>query len=116
MIAYQNTVQQVVLDVKNALRDVVTNYELIQAARSFRIAQTENMRSFDARDEQDGLNSTRLNIKFQRQDGLAQAELQEVTALANFNKAIARLYRATGVGLDVNGIDFVVNPTDDQAD
>jgi len=109
VIAYRSAAQQVVFDVKEALRDVVMNYDLIEAARSFRVAQTENLRAFDARDEQEGLSVTRLNIKFQRQDGLALAELEEIAALVNYNISLARLYRAMGVGLEVNGIDFAVD-------
>ncbi|MCL4210043.1 MAG: TolC family protein, partial [Phycisphaerales bacterium] len=106
-IAYRQTVQNIVQDVKNALRDVVANYELIQATRSFRLAQTENLRTLLVEEEfKAGLTPEFLNLKFQRQDTLATAELQELEALANFNKAVARLYRAMGVGMSMNGITF----------
>lgn len=109
VIAYRRTVQQVVLDVKNALRDVVTNYELIQATRAFRLAQTENLRVLRIEiDNQLGYTPDSLNLLFQRQSTLAQAEAEEIQALANFNIAVAALYRAMGVGLKMNNIDFQV--------
>ena len=106
-ISYRNAVQQVVFDVKSALRDVVTNYELIEATRSTRLAQAENLRALIAEQENRvGLTPESLNLRFQRQEGLAQAEIQEIQALSNFNTAIARLYRAMGVGMQMNGIDI----------
>lgn len=106
-IAYRQTVQSIVHDVKSALRDVAANYELIQATRSFRLAQTENLRTLLVEEEfKAGLTPEFLNLKFQRQDTLAAAELQELEALSNFNKAVARLYRAMGVGMSMNGITF----------
>lgn len=109
VIAYRRTVQQIVLDVKGALRDVVTNYELIQATRAFRLAQTENLRVLGIEiDNKLGYTPDSLNLLFQRQSTLAQAEAEEVQALANFNIAVAALYRAMGVGLKMNNIDFLV--------
>ncbi len=94
---YEQTLQNVILEVKNALRDVTTNAELIRANRSFRIAQAENLRTLLI--EEDllvGLTPEFLNLKFSRQETLAQARRQEVQAIANFNKSLATLRRATG--------------------
>lgn len=94
---YARTLQAVILDVKNALRDVMTNYELIRATRSFRIAQTENLRTLLVEEEfLAGLTPEFLNLKFTRQETLAQARRQEVQAVANFNKSLAALRRAIG--------------------
>lgn len=111
VIAYRAAVQRVVLDVKSALRDVVANYELIQAARSARLAQTENIRAMLAREQLQALDPVYLDLKFRRQETLAQSEAEELLALANFNKAVARLYRAMGIGLDMNRIEF--NPSNE---
>jgi outer membrane protein TolC len=113
VIAYRRAVQDVVLDVKSALRDVVANYELIQAARSARLAQTENIRAMLAREQLQALDPVYLDLKFRRQETLAQSEAEELLALANFNKAVARLYRAMGIGLDMNRIDFDPDSIDD---
>lgn len=102
---YQRTVQQVILEVKNALRDVVTNWELIGATRSFRVAQAENLRTLLVEEEfLAGLTPEFLNLKFQRQETLAQARRQEVRAIAQFNQSVAALYRAMGAGLRMRQI------------
>lgn len=107
VLTYRRAVQDVVLEVKSALRDLVTNYQLIEATRSARLAQTENLRALRVeQDQRTGLESVQLNLLLQRQEGLALAEVLEINALANYNKAVARLYRAMGVGLDMNGIEL----------
>jgi len=106
ILAYRQSVQNVVLDVKNALRDVVTNYELIQATRSFRVAQAENLRALMVREALVGLTPEFLNLKFQRQETLANARQQELLAQVNFDQSVAQLYRAMGTGLRMHQIDF----------
>jgi outer membrane protein TolC len=109
VVGYQQAVQIVVLDVKRALRDVITFYELIMATRSFRVAQAENLRPLLVEEQtMAGLTPEFLNLKFQRQETLAQARQQEIGALANFDKSLAALYRAMGTGLKMKGIDFEV--------
>ena len=106
LIGYQQTVQNIIVDVKAALRDVVTNYELIQATRSFRVAQAENLRALEVREPLVGLTPEFLNLKFTRQNTLATARQQEILARVNFDQAVARLYRAMGIGLAMNQIEF----------
>ena len=101
--------QEVVLDVKSALRDVISNYQLILASRSFRVAQAENLRALLVEEETlAALTPEFLDLKFTRQETLASARLQEVAALVSFDKSVAQLYRALGVGLTMNRIDFEV--------
>lgn len=110
-ISFQRTVQNVVLEVKNALRDVMTNWELIRATRSFRVAQAENLRTLLV--EEDllrGLTPEFLNLKFTRQETLANARLQEVQALTDYNKSLAALNRAMGTGLKMRNITVTVEP------
>ncbi len=103
-INYQRTIQNVILQVKTALRDVFTDNELIQVSRSFRMAQAENLRTFLVMEELQSLNPVQLNLKFQRQETLAIAQQDEVRSLVNYNKSVARLYRAMGTGLSMNQI------------
>ena len=44
----------------------------------------------------------------QRQESLANAELEEAQALVNYQIALAELVAATGTALERNGIRFVV--------
>ncbi|MDY7107598.1 MAG: TolC family protein [Planctomycetota bacterium] len=107
LLGYRRAVQNVVLDVKASLRDVVTNYELIRATRSNRIAQAENLRALLVEEDTlAGLTPEFLNLKFQRQERLALARTEELLALANFDQAVAGLYRAMGTGLAMQSIDF----------
>ncbi|MEE8459647.1 MAG: TolC family protein, partial [Phycisphaerales bacterium] len=114
VIAYQRTVQRVVFDVKDALRDCITNYELIEANRSSRIAAAENLRTLKVEEETlAALTPEFLNLKFQRQDRLAQAQSSEIQALVNYNQSVASLYRAMGIGLAMNRIELeIVNDID----
>jgi len=105
LIGYRQTVQAIVLDVKAALRSVVTNFELISATRSSRIASAENMRALQVEeDTMAGLTPEFLNLKFERQDSLALARQEEFLALVNFDQSLAALYRAMGTGLQMRNI------------
>ncbi|MGP1272390.1 MAG: TolC family protein [Phycisphaerales bacterium] len=107
--SYQNTVQQVTLEVKNALRDVVTGYELIAQTRTARVAAAENLRALQVQIETTGgYDAFNLDQWLTRQQLLATAEIGELQALANYNIAIARLYASIGMSPDRNGIRFVV--------
>ncbi len=109
IIAYQRAVQSVVFDVKDALRDCIANYELIQANRSSRIAAAENLRTLKVEEETlAALTPEFLNLKFQRQDRLAQAQSSEIQALVNYNQSVASLHRAMGIGLAMNRIELEI--------
>jgi len=107
VIGYRSAVQQAVFNVKESLRGVVTNYQLINQTRSSRLAQAENLRALLVLEQTiASLTPEFLNLKFQRQDGLASAQLQESTALVEYNIAIADLYRSMGTGLAMNRIEL----------
>jgi outer membrane protein TolC len=113
-IAYRNTVQQVVLESKRALRDVVTNYSLIQQTRVSRYAAAENLRSFEVEMQLvQGLTVVNLDLEFERQELLSQAEQDEVTALLDYQRALAQLYAAMGTALEHNQIEFKVPDADE---
>jgi outer membrane protein len=115
LLGYQKAVQLIVFDLKSALRDAVTNYTLINATRSFRIAQAENLRALLVEEETlAGLTPEFLNLKFQRQETLAGARLQELQAIVEFDQALAALYRSMGSSLKMRQIE--VDPADADAD
>ena len=108
---YKKGVQQVIVDVKSALRDIVTNAELIGANRAYRIAQTENLRALGVEEEtMAGLSPTFLNLKLQTQSGLATARIAEFSSIINYNKAIASLYKAMGTTLKMHQVGIKTNP------
>jgi outer membrane protein TolC len=107
VISYRRSVQDAVAIVKDQLRNVVTNFELIAATRDNRLAQAENLRALLVEEETlASLTPEFLNLKFQRQDRLADACSEEIQALVNFDQSVAALYRAMGIGLKMNGIDI----------
>ncbi|MEM1183843.1 MAG: TolC family protein [Planctomycetota bacterium] len=110
VVAYRRVVQQVVLDVKDALDDVVTNYKLIQQARLSRIAAAEALRTLLVEKEltDRGFTVERLDLELSQQDALAAAERAEVSALIDYQVSLAELSRAQGTALERNRIDFSV--------
>jgi outer membrane protein TolC len=108
VLAYQDTAQQVVLQVKNALRDLLTNYELIAASRSARRAAAEALRAISAEQEAGvALTPEFIDRKLARQDALAEAQRQEVQAAAAYNTSLAQVYRAIGTLLERDRIEVV---------
>ncbi len=107
-LAYQRQAQQVVQEVKNALRNVQTSYELIGATRAARRAAADSLRAIEVQ-EASGVALTPqflINQKLSTQERLADAEVQEAQALADYHNAIATLYQSTGTLLQRNNIDF----------
>lgn len=108
-IRYREAVQQVVLEVKATLRNIDTNYRLIEQTRTGRITAAENLRTLQVLEETiASLSPDFLDLKFRRQDALAVAELEELQALVDYNTSLADLSRATGEALERNGIRFIV--------
>ncbi|MEM8757637.1 MAG: TolC family protein [Planctomycetota bacterium] len=106
--SYQNTIQQVTLEVKDALRDVTSNYELIEQTRTARVAAAENLRALQVQIETTGgYTAFNLDQWLTRQQLLALAELEEAQALVAYNIAIAQLYAAIGRSIEHNRIEFL---------
>lgn len=109
VVDYRATVQSAVLRVKNALREVQTQYTLIGQTRVSRIAAAENLRTLLVLEKTiASLSPDFLDLKFRRQESLALAEIEEVLALTNYNIALAELAAATGRALERNRIRFIV--------
>ncbi len=107
VVAYRRDAQDVVLEVKNALRGVLTNYELVGATRAARWAAADSLRSINVQEEV-GVALTDeflLDLKLNAQERLADAEFQEAQALANYMIAIAEMERAKGILIERYGIE-----------
>ncbi len=108
VLDYRRLSQDVVLEVKGALRDIVTQYELIGAARAARRAAADNLRAIQAQEDA-GVALTPeflLDLKLSAQQRLADAETQEASALTGYMTAISELYRTQGTLLDHMGVRF----------
>lgn len=115
VVSYRNTVQQIVLELKTALNNVATNYRLIEQTKAARFAAAEVLRALLVEKETIGRYTVeRLDLEFNRQEGLANAEREEIRALTEYNIAIAEWTAAQGTTLERNGIAFVV-PTAEEA-
>jgi outer membrane protein TolC len=108
VLAYRNTAQGVVLEVKQALRDLVTAWRLISVNRSARRAAAENLRALLEREERGEALTPEflLDLKLSTQQRLADAETREVQSIIDYNNAIARLHQATGTLLEHNQINM----------
>lgn len=115
---YRSQAQLVTLEVKDALRSVGTNYQLIDTTRSQRRASALSLEVASVQLEKGGRNeaetfTTRVDRVLARQDALAQAELAEVQALSDYMIAVSELHRATGTSLKLVGLDLQ-RPANDQ--
>ena len=111
VISYQRQAQDVVIEVKNALRDLVLNYELIGAERDARRSAADNLRALQELEKAgEGLTPEFLDLKLRREQALAGTELRELQALIDYNNAVTNLFRTMGTLLERSGIDFVDQP------
>lgn len=110
VVAYRKAVQTAVSEVRSALDDVVTNYRLIDQARTSRLAAAEALRTLLVKKElsQGGYTVERLNLELSHQASLAATERAEVVALLDYNRAVSRLHAAMGTALERNRINFIV--------
>jgi len=110
VLDYKAAAQDAALRVKSALRNVVTNYQLIEQTRVARLAASENLRTLLVEEETlRALTPDFLDLKLRRQESLAAAELEEMAALVDYNISIAEMFDAMGRALERNGIRFDVH-------
>lgn len=106
--SYRSAAQAVTLEVKDALRSVDTNYQLIATTRSQRRASALSLEVSDIQLKEGGRAEESFTVRvdrvLSRQDALAQAELAEVQALSDYMVSLSTLRRATGTGLDEVGV------------
>jgi outer membrane protein TolC len=108
-IAYQNTVQGVIGEVRTSLRRTREAYERIGQSIGARLAAANRVRVLDIQRETIAVNTPeRLNLEFQAQERLAAAEQAEVGSLVDYMVGIANLHAAMGTALERNGVRFIV--------
>jgi outer membrane protein TolC len=89
--------QQVILDVKEALRQVNTNYKRIRTNQTARRLSDKQLKAEQER-LQLGLSTTRVVLEFQRD--LQTAQSQELRAILDYNQSLSRLRLVTASTLD----------------
>jgi outer membrane protein TolC len=114
VINYQRVAQDVVVEVKDSMREVTMDFELIGAERASRRAAAENVRALQEQEEAgEALTPEFSDRKLRRLEALANAELRELQSLVDYQVAISNYYRTMGTLLERNAIDFI-DPLDDQ--
>jgi len=95
--------QQILLDIKNAVRAVQTNYKRVQA---YRIARELTQKKLDAEGEKLRVGrSTNYNLLLQQRD-FSTARSNELRAVIDYNLSLAYLDKALGIGLREKNITF----------
>ncbi len=96
VLRHEQAALDVVLEVKAALRELEASFSLIGATEALRLAATENLRTLLAEEAvRSELTPEFLALKFQRQELLAAAQLDELEAIGDYNRGIASYRRAT---------------------
>jgi outer membrane protein TolC len=109
VVAYRNTVQQVIGEVKSALDRMVLNYRLTDQTKASRVAAADSLRVLLVEKQTNQAYTVeRLDLELREQENLAQAERQEVGALIDYNTAMVDLFASMGTLLERNRIEFVV--------
>ena len=115
ILSYRNTVQQIVREVKAALRAVERNYKIIEQARMSRLAAAESLRTLEVENRHiREKSSERLDLEFNRQESLSIAERTEIQAITDYNASVAQLHASMGTALERNKIMLAV-PTATEA-
>ena len=97
----QQIENQIRIEVRNAQFSLRQNRSAVQAAQA---AVTLARRSLDAEQKKLNLGASTSTLVLQNQSGLATAESNLVSAMANYEKSHVELDRATGLLLDHVGI------------
>ena len=105
IVQYRNLIDQVTLDVTQAVREVQTTWNEMGARRQARFAQADQLSAYeDRRANGEPLEPTFVQLILDAQERLADAERDEALAVASYQVAIARLERAKGTLLRYNNV------------
>lgn len=92
-----NVRQQIIVDVREAIRRVQTDFKRIETTRSARIMAEKQLQAEQERLKV-GLSTTRFVLDFQRD--LATAQGNELRATVDYNKSLSNLARQKSTSLD----------------
>lgn len=100
----ENQRKQIVLEIRNAVRAVNTNYQRVEA---YKAARKLAQKKLEAEEEKlkVGLSTNYLVLQYQRD--LANQQIAELRAIIDYNLSLARLNRAMGSSLQQKQIKMV---------
>jgi outer membrane protein TolC len=99
----KNNKQQAFLEIRNAVRDVKSNYKRVQAYKAARELAEKTLKAEEKKLEV-GLSTNYTVLQYQRD--LASARSSEIRAIIDYNLALAGLDRASGTTLQNKNIQF----------
>ncbi len=89
--------QNIILEVKTALRAMLSSYQQIEAQRQARMAAGQVLAALDVQQQVGvSLTPTFLNLKLTAEQNLASAQTAELQAMVNYSQAIVNLEAAKG--------------------
>lgn len=97
----KNQKQQVLLEIRNAVRAVETDYKRVQAYRAARELAEKKLEA-EEKKLKVGLTTNYVVLQYQRD--LADAKSAELRAIIDYNLALAQLDRAMGISLEKRNI------------
>jgi outer membrane protein TolC len=92
----ENIEKQIFLEVKDAVRDIETNAERVEA---YRIARELALKRLEAEEKKLNVGLTTNYFVLQYQEQLADARSMEIRALIDYNLALAKLDKVVGISL-----------------
>lgn len=101
LIAFKRMEQNIILEVRDKVREIDIQYRQVQATKLSKIMETQNYKAQMER-YREGQVSTHDMLDYQYK--LSQAELDYTEALIEYNKALINLDKAEGLTLEKNNI------------
>lgn len=101
----KNQEQQIILEVKNTVRTVQTNYKRVQAYRAARVLAEKTL---EAEERKLKVGLTTHYTVLQHQRDLANAISAELRAVIDYNLSLAQLDRVMGISLENKNIKFSI--------
>lgn len=101
LIAFKQLEQNIILDVRDKVREVDIQYRQVQASRMFYEKETQN---YEAQKERYAVGEVSTHDMLDYQDQLAQAERGYVKSLIDYNIAVITLEQSEGLTLAKNDI------------
>lgn len=97
LLQYKQLEQNIMTEIDNAIRVVQSQYQQVEASRQARLYALDAL-SAEQKKYENGKSTSFLVLQAQRD--LTQRKFEELSALANYNKALADLASAEGATLD----------------
>jgi outer membrane protein len=102
---YRDQIEKVALDVKQAARDVDTQWDQMAATKQARFAAADALLAIQQREEGgEALTPTFVQLKLDTQERLAEAQTSEVESISNYNIAISHLEQTKGTLLRYDNV------------